>query len=417
MCVMTRTFHPVGQGAFYTEKFDFGKDIRGVELKVNVVYDCGSMSKGFEKKYSRNAVENAFGPKELIDGIFISHFDNDHVNGFPELFNRVGHNVRHIFLPHLTDNDILLGLLSKDLGAGAFDKEIAYVKAYRKLVMYGDAKDVLVCLGFDANPEQRPKVHLVFGPNRQMKDDVQRIFPRNEIGIIDSGSDVAPILSASTEGRNPLQGFWRFSPYNFETESSDRRGEFLKALKDFLRVQKLSLNKGADTLLSSQVLLKKFKKDYCKKVSGEINENSMTLLSCANLPCIGETAFNHYGEKAFGPCCLKSRSGCLYTGDYDAKDEKRLNALLGAYAPYMDMVGCVQLPHHGSDGNYNEKIGELDAVIVACYGKRNTFRHPGPRAMYHLGSKNRTVCLVSEDVNSKFTQEVHIPWPCHWRCL
>ena len=417
MCIMTRTFHPVGQGAFYTEKFDFGKDSRGVELKLNVVYDCGSRSKGFEKKGARNAAVNAFGSKEQIDGVFISHFDNDHVNGFPELFKRVGHNVRHIFLPHLTDSDILLGLLSKNPSARAFDKEMACANAYRKLVMSGGVEDVLVRLGLDSKRENRPKVHLVLGANWQKGDERPRNFPANEIGVVDSGVDVAPILFDSKGSYGSFRGLWRFCPYNYEIEPSGRRGEFLNVLKDFLRANHLSFEKGVDTLLSSRDLLKSFKKCYCEKVSGEINENSMTLLSCANLPCMGEAAFNRYGVKALGPCCSKSRSGCLYTGDYDANGDERVNALFGAYASYVGRVGCVQLPHHGSDKNYNEKLGELDVVFVACYGKRNTFRHPGPQTMYHLGSKNRTVCLVSEDAKSKFIQEAYFSMRGCWRCL
>lgn len=35
---MTRTFHAIGQGAFYTEKFENG---------FTIVYDCGGQNKKF----------------------------------------------------------------------------------------------------------------------------------------------------------------------------------------------------------------------------------------------------------------------------------------------------------------------------------------------------------------------------------
>lgn len=38
---MVRTFHPVGQGAFYTERF-----YEGDKNVFNMVYDCGSSTKG-----------------------------------------------------------------------------------------------------------------------------------------------------------------------------------------------------------------------------------------------------------------------------------------------------------------------------------------------------------------------------------
>ena len=68
---MRRVFHPVGQGAFYSESFYTGFGT------FNMVYDCGSMSKGVD-----NIISNSFDKDNGndIDILFISHFDSDHVN-------------------------------------------------------------------------------------------------------------------------------------------------------------------------------------------------------------------------------------------------------------------------------------------------------------------------------------------------
>ena len=77
---LTRTFHPVGQGAFYTERFyDGDKNV------FNMVYDCGSSTKS---QYLKNEINDAFKDgtgKAEIDILFVSHFHNDHVNGIQEL--------------------------------------------------------------------------------------------------------------------------------------------------------------------------------------------------------------------------------------------------------------------------------------------------------------------------------------------
>ena len=64
-----RTFHPVGQGAFYSERHE----------NFNVVYDCGTEYPKRTDKGIKRTVETAFRKDEEIDILFISHFDFDHV--------------------------------------------------------------------------------------------------------------------------------------------------------------------------------------------------------------------------------------------------------------------------------------------------------------------------------------------------
>ena len=79
---MTRTFHPVGQGAFYSEHFrsENGDDFR-------IVYDCGT--KTSKKKVDPvKVIQGAFKDRKPIDILFISHFDEDHVSMISELLNQ-----------------------------------------------------------------------------------------------------------------------------------------------------------------------------------------------------------------------------------------------------------------------------------------------------------------------------------------
>ena len=41
---VTRTLHPIGQGAFYTEKFEYDGQ------QCNVVFDCGGTSSVIEER-------------------------------------------------------------------------------------------------------------------------------------------------------------------------------------------------------------------------------------------------------------------------------------------------------------------------------------------------------------------------------
>ena len=87
--MITRLILPVGQGAFYVEKFKNGK---------NIVYDCGSI--GNREKID-TLIEKCFEKNEVIEAIFISHLDEDHMNGVGKLLEKC--KVKRICFPLITE--------------------------------------------------------------------------------------------------------------------------------------------------------------------------------------------------------------------------------------------------------------------------------------------------------------------------
>lgn len=80
---MTRTFHPVGHGAFYTERFYIGDGVP----EFTVVYDCGcfeAAKPGYSSRYFENwiaqIVDEEFTEDTIIDALFVSHFYTDYIN-------------------------------------------------------------------------------------------------------------------------------------------------------------------------------------------------------------------------------------------------------------------------------------------------------------------------------------------------
>lgn len=97
---MIRTFHPVGHGAFYTERF-YDDDDNNI---ANVVFDCGCFEPGKKQTCEtriKAAVDNAFPENCDIDALFVSHFHVDHINGIQHLIGR--YNVKKIYIPYLPD--------------------------------------------------------------------------------------------------------------------------------------------------------------------------------------------------------------------------------------------------------------------------------------------------------------------------
>lgn len=70
---LIRTFHPVGHGAFYTERF---YDENGNNI-ANIVYDCGS--KTISHQDLDAVVNSEFQQGENINFVFISHSHDDYV--------------------------------------------------------------------------------------------------------------------------------------------------------------------------------------------------------------------------------------------------------------------------------------------------------------------------------------------------
>ena len=74
---MKRILHPVGHRTFFTEQFYETGTNKNV---FNVVYDCGV--KGNHSLLEQE-IDGAFSKSDSphVDFLFISHLDEDHVNG------------------------------------------------------------------------------------------------------------------------------------------------------------------------------------------------------------------------------------------------------------------------------------------------------------------------------------------------
>jgi len=85
--VISRIFHPIGQGAFYSE----------VHRDFNIVYDCGNWK---NTSLSKSIVRQSFTSKDEIDILFISHFDWDHISRIGTLKDTVK-RIKCVIMPLL----------------------------------------------------------------------------------------------------------------------------------------------------------------------------------------------------------------------------------------------------------------------------------------------------------------------------
>lgn len=376
---MVRTFHPVGQGAYYTEQF-----LRGGRPVFTMAYDCGSTS--LTSKELARVVRNSLAKGTKVDAVFISHFDSDHVNGLPDLL--LAFPVKQLFLPFLSDSFEMAYWRLKSLAdcGNDFSKAIAY---HLLSTSVGGQP-----LWSEMGVVDPPRVIWV-PPHEQpegMKDDPMIL-----------GQEKTLRLALSSMRLSVGQRAWVFEPFNFKRDA--RVSGFKTALEDALKkcgiktpVNQFVANAATEMktrgkgktlrLLESVDRALKDKKERDKVFSrryGSINGNSMTLYS---------------GPKASQTCPSASKHmvGCLYLGDFEGNRKRAWGALQAYYRQQgcWNLIGCVQLPHHGSKANYNSDIEKLPACYAVSYGLGNPYGHPDWPTVRRLYSSGHDILIANE---------------------
>lgn len=378
---VVRTFHPIGQGAFYSERFYLDSD-----LTRNVVFDCGVLEVDAR---SKNVVKQAFSKDDIIDYLFISHLDEDHISLVTTLRDSVKF-IRNVVLPYIGINEALIQkMLSQALG-------MQEVYAF-----WSDVYDELNGRRFDT------RYHFV----------ASEIDGRTLQTRVESGHRFD--ISAIPE--------WVFIPFcrhiERKTELEANLEELLTDIvfqealkKDHIVINsveelksKISNGDFAD-LISNRVIKKGLQKAY-KNLTEGINRNSLLVYSGPTRWPLTVGHVNSRDEMKWW--CRDSRSSsmsqlaCLYTGDGDF-DMRGYKLLLG------DMwraVGTIQLPHHGSlssfcfDRNSDSDLyaGVYYRFPVSC-GEKNHYGHPSGKVLSYLRYVNTIPIIITESASTIYEQ-------------
>ena len=346
---MTRTFHPVGQGAFYSEVFTIDGEVEFV-----VVYDCGTESgaKTLSKTVS-TFMEILPESHRTIDVLFLSHLHRDHINGLDALLTDV--TIKKTVIPLLPEEVILLTRVKNALE----DKwSVESNDSIINDLYYGGGRS-----GRFGKIVAIPPGSDDYGQHAWRPLGVKRT------------SDPIPISED-----NP---FWEYDPMNSIMGNDSRAIEFAKAIRaidgvfdEYGQLDTSQLVRGKRTEL------RKAYSDAMKKA----NDNLYTLVVNSR-PVYA----------LIDDITLARNSRCLYTGDIDTrKNLGLLNRLLGRYP--IDEIGVFQVPHHGSKENWQSAfLGKTPRDYVVSAGTDNSYHHPDFWAMEEIRDvPNNTLMIVTE---------------------
>lgn len=348
-CTMTRTFHPVGQGAFYSEEFLNNSDNN--RILYTAVYDCGSNLKTTLKK----RIEDE---RHIVDLLFISHFHEDHINGVETLLenNRQQGRGAIIVIPGVSQFRFIVDLLSNFAKTGDIGCD--------------SIKFMLRCLLALKSPRSTiPHIENNCQSNPQIAEEIVALSPSASPAVV-------------------KRSFcWCYDVFYNEIANSKEK-EIIKALSD--RVPLLSDVLSAPDKYQDREWYDHFLSELSKlEASSRIRIDD---IKRAFTDVFGKL-HNAYSMLVYShPVSEQYLSyGCLYTGDAEAAT---VRAALGSLKPISPSY--IQVPHHGSDKNHDPKIYAGRPIALISVGQNSPFNHPGRTAMVDLIQKCHFVHIVTE---------------------
>ena len=364
---VTRVIHPIGQGAFYSERIECD------DRTYNIVYDCGSGNIKGTPKLLKREITSYYKKDDVIDILFISHFDNDHINGIKELRDRTS-CIRNIVVPLIEQENFWF----------------YSIENHRFQSFYASLTEIANC---------------VYKVKPASEDD--KYYRLNDIGLID--------LSESEQGSFEVQNATKFSlrrsidwcyiPFNYDQKIR------LNILKNELvknGISEKELTSGWDVI---EHHIDNIKKVYKKVVADGANKTSLILYSggvdgeyeCRQY----QGCMCYYPWLYHRPFYMHDKDGCLYFGDNDLNQANILNDLKHKLNSLVERVGTIQVPHHGAIDNFNDDIFAINnsvKMFFASFGNKNTYRHPSSRVVAEILKNGNGLFEVTEEMDSAYIQ-------------
>ena len=389
---VTRVIHPIGQGGFYTETLCDNND-----KEINVVYDCG----GFDNRGEQKMIDYLEGylheglPKE-IEAVFISHFHADHINGLQYLLDHA--EVKYVFIPQMTVEVLLEALFyNSSLSNNYSHVNYFLTQLYQEDNYLGSGEEPTKIIRVDYSDDIAVPVELS-----------NNAFPYDTVGlgawdwklgkIVNLDAPETKILSPNTV----LYFYkWQYIPYNLKIEP-----EKADELKEELR----KLFKAEPTIENLSSLLEKLGVKECAKIykkvfgANKMNHISMTLfsgtlekVSRCRCKCLPECVCYHHCD-----CLVPYRYCCnpnfLYTGDFEP--EKNVKCMRDFYNKYWGIIASIQVPHHGSENNYEPELYTHPIRGIVSVGNGNTYHHPDIDTLVKIQNNGCCPVIVTEDKSS-----------------
>lgn len=407
--VVDQNFHGIGQGLFYSGKITLESN-NMASILFNFIYDCGTLSqqKYLNKEISEYKLLNL--QNNDIDLLVISHLHSDHVNGLNNLLENT--NTKNVVLPYLNPFErILLSIYSK--GPRWYFEFIfnpsnfLNKKGVKNIIYLSQGENIKFTppeTSENINKEIEFPTELKLNFEKMEDDDDTKKYVKSYDNVSDWNvkfkKDSYPAI---------LTRIWQFY---FYTSPIDKKR--LHAFQS--EVEQLQSESSITEILRDENKRNILKEIYKKRIREKINFTSLT---CLHGPLYLSPFIDYKNELNLGlwpirllphdyhfykelkylyreiyndfsrifhdfKIFLKQRSYSFLMGDINSIFE--WDNLKSRYQRLFKHIQSLQIPHHGSRHNWNNKI---PLEVGPCYyiisaGLRNRFRHPDPQVIQNI---------------------------------
>ncbi|MBR4918901.1 MAG: MBL fold metallo-hydrolase [Bacteroidales bacterium] len=386
---VTRIIHPVGQGGFYTETFSDDQQ------EATFVYDCGGFDNAQKKM---NSYLDCFlsnkKPKKKIEAVFISHFHADHINGLQYLLENA--EVKYLFLPQLSE-DVMLEALVYNYCLTRSNKLVNdfLISLYNGKVRFG------------SNRARTRIIQIESVDDHILPDDLhsESFYNNNtEFNAWDwRKKKVVDLSTVETLSASTVLQYcsWLYIPYNSKVrpaKETDLKKKLSKMLGTEITVENLPL------------LIEKYTVEACREIYKKVfgsnqNHTSMILFSgtIENVKIFHcEDISNHQDDENWlyyknNRHLNLNNPNMLYTGDYEPN---RRVGCMWYYSKLWNTIATIQIPHHGSQNNYDEELYKNPSRGIVSVGNNNSHHHPNVDTLIKIQNQGCYPVIVTEDKSS-----------------
>jgi hypothetical protein len=389
-------FYNVGQGCFYGGKIEH----KGQQFVL--VYDCGSVS---AKKYLDDSIIEFRKEFKQIDLLIVSHLDKDHVNGIKDLIT--GIIVKNIILPYLPLIDRLA------LASSYTTTDVDYTSFLNNPISYLQSDEFNVKDFYYMNPETD-------SDNEDDDSNEPPKFNQDDIGEFNlSGfkEDEAFKLSVIADDERLKEdssliflslnttlflskNFWEFVFYHRKVTVNTAIKDFQKDVENYMQLN--SITKLHD-LFDSHI--NNIRTLYTSNLKFSINRTSICLYHGPLFKAYTRGNINTksmwYGKWWYLNKKRFNKFGTLLTGDQELKTKKDFNSFISHYQNKLKHIEIFQVPHHGSNANWNLMPNALSNQDIGCYVINHGFgskHHPHINVLENIKKNSRRVIVLNNEL-------------------
>jgi hypothetical protein len=410
------SFNDIGQGGFYTGHL-FPISMHYPEMSF--AFDCGTLSERDNLNNRIHGFKNSLFLNKL-DVLFISHIDDDHVNGIAELLSGITCN--RIYLPYLTPIERLFVAVRHGRNDCAdFNIYMDFLKSPHNFLLNSENSDIHKIIYIKGNSEQsieplpvsdKPFVSEDSNPeltdNLLLDSDSSEYFPKN-------------VEFRKGNGTLCYSRIWEFYLFHEPAEKVEINS-FVEKINELfsLNISDSLSQEQLVNILDDKKKLKELRDLYKEKFKnlnkaclivqhkplsykyGQIYKYQMPSSIKHYFNCEDQCNRRHYFSSRTN---INNNWGVsLLTGDIGLIQIENSDYI----KRHLDKVIVFQIPHHGSQTGWdNSKLKLLNnkgkTTSVICFGFGNNYGHPKQQVLDDLLYENFDVKFCNQYDNFSYS--------------